>query len=95
MIALALGAGAAALLLLALLRLLTGPTLHDRALAAKSIVLRAALICAAIAVAAGESVWIDAAFALVFGALVVMTAALKIFRTNTFQAPLARPLEDA
>lgn len=90
----ALGAGAAVLLVLALLRLLAGPTLQDRALAAKSIVLRAALICAAIAVAAGESVWVDAAFALAFGALVLMAAALKIFRANTFQAPLARPLED-
>jgi len=80
-------------LLLGLVRLFIGPTLYDRALAVKTLLVRAALICAAMAVAAGETSWVDVALALTFGALVLMTGVTKLFRARTFQAPLAR--EDA
>jgi multicomponent Na+:H+ antiporter subunit F len=90
MIALIAAVGAVLALLLMLPRLFFGPTLYDRALAAKTLIFRCALICAAIAVVAGETLWIDAALALAFGALVLMVAVAKVFRTRTFQAPLAR-----
>lgn len=95
MIALALAAGAAIALLLALFRLMAGPTLHDRALAAKTLIMRVVMICAALAVAAAEPAWLDVALALMLGALVLMAAVLKVFRARTFQAPLAPPLEEA
>lgn len=85
---LAIAAVLAFALALSLLRLFAGPTLHDRALAAKAIVVKAALLCAAAAAAAGQAQWIDAAFALVFGALIVAIAVAKVFRARTFQAPL-------
>jgi multicomponent Na+:H+ antiporter subunit F len=87
-------AALAVLLLLTMLRLVAGPTLHDRALAAHAIVLNAVLICAAIAVSAGRADWTDAAFALVLGSFVVHAAALKFFSAGTFQAPLARGEEE-
>jgi multisubunit Na+/H+ antiporter MnhF subunit len=94
MIALLIGAAVAVSGLLALLRLFSGPTLHDRALAAKTVMVRAALICAALAVAAGRSDWLDAAIAVVLAAIVLVLAITKVFRTRTFQAPLSRPQED-
>jgi len=93
MIALIAAFGALVLLLLAAVRLFVGPTLYDRALAAKTLLVRLALVCAAIAVAAGASIWVDVALALLIGALVLLTAAAKVFRARTFQPPLAR--EDA
>ena len=90
MIALVAAAGALLLLLLAAVRLFIGPTLYDRALAVKTLLVRLALVCAAIAVAAGASMWIDVALAILFGALVLLTAAAKVFRARTFQPPLAR-----
>jgi multisubunit Na+/H+ antiporter MnhF subunit len=95
MTALLIGAAVAVALLLALLRLFSGPTLHDRALAAKTIVMRAALICAALAVAAGRSEWLDTALAIVFAALVLALTMAKVFRARTFQAPLSRAQEEA
>ena len=84
-------AGGVALALgLALLRLFAGPTLYDRTLAMKSVVIRAALVCAALGVAIGAAAWVDVAFALLLGLLVVMMAVSKVFRARTFQAPLAR-----
>jgi len=94
MIALITGAAVAVLLLLTLLRLVGGPTLHDRALAAHAIVLKGVLICAALAAGAQRAEWVDAAFALVFGSFVVHAAALKFFRAGTFQAPMSRAQED-
>lgn len=91
MIALAAAIGAGAALVLCLLRLFAGPTLYDRALAANGVVTKTALICAAVAVAAGRGEGIDVAFALMFGAFVTNSAVLKFFRTRSFQAPLARP----
>jgi len=90
MIALIAAAGAGLALLLALARLSMGPTLYDRALAANSIALRAGLVCAALAAAFGRTLWLDAAFALILGALVVSAAVLKFFRARSFQPPMAR-----
>jgi multicomponent Na+:H+ antiporter subunit F len=90
MIALIAAGGAALALGLALVRLFAGPTLYDRTLAMKSVVTRAALVCAAIAVAFGATAWVDVAMAMLLGLLVVMTAVSKVFRARTFQAPLAR-----
>ena len=81
-------------LALALPRLFAGPTLHDRALAAKTVIIRTILVCAGLAVAAGRSDWIDVAFALAFAAFVLMVAVMKVFRARTFQTPLARAAED-
>lgn len=94
MIALIAAAGAAIGVLLALLRMFAGPTLHDRALGAYAVVVRAALACAAMAVLAGRSDWVDAAIALMLSAFVVNTAMLKLFRVRSFQAPLARAGEE-
>jgi multicomponent Na+:H+ antiporter subunit F len=90
MIALIGAAGIALLLALTLVRLHAGPTLHDRALAANSVVSKGALICAALAASAGRSEFVDAAFALALGGFVLNAAVLKVFRAGTFQAPLAR-----
>lgn len=93
MIAAAAAAGAALMVVLALVRLVLGPTHYDRAAAAKAVAVRGALAAGALAVAAGQSAWIDAALAMLLGVLVLMAAAAKVFRARTFQAPLAR--EDA
>ena len=90
MIALIGAAGVAALLTLTLLRLHAGPTLYDRALAASSVTAKAALICAAIAAAAGRADFVDPAFALALGGLALNLAILKFFRTGTLQAPMVR-----
>jgi multisubunit Na+/H+ antiporter MnhF subunit len=90
MIALAAAFGVCVLMAPTLLRLVAGPTLHDRALAANALVLQAALVCAAIAVIAGRTDWTDAAFALVFASFVTHAAILKFFRAGTFQAPMTR-----
>ena len=71
MIALVAAIGLSALALLTLVRLLVGPTLYDRALAAKALIVQGALICAAGAVITGDTVGVDVALALVLGALVL------------------------
>jgi multisubunit Na+/H+ antiporter MnhF subunit len=89
------GAGGVALLLaLTLLRLHVGPTLHDRALAAGSAITKAALVCAALAAAAGRTDFVDAAFALMLGGFVLNAAVLKFFRAGTFQTPMAQAKEE-
>lgn len=90
MIALAAAALVAVALALCLTRLFGGPTLYDRVLGANAVIWKGALICAAIAVAAGNGQWLDVALALVLGAFVFNVALLKFFRIRTFQAPLAR-----
>jgi multicomponent Na+:H+ antiporter subunit F len=90
MIALAAAVGSAAVLLVGLARLFMGPTLSDRALAANGVLLKCALVCAAAATASDRPDWIDAAFALVIGAVVLNVAMLKVFRLRSFQAPLSR-----
>jgi multicomponent Na+:H+ antiporter subunit F len=94
MIALAAAAGSAIALMVSLVRLFAGPTLSDRMLALNGVVIKAALVCAAAAVAANRSDWIDVAFAFVFAAIVMGAAVLKLFRVRTFQAPLSREAED-
>jgi len=71
-------------------RLFTSATLYDRALAVNTIVLQAALICAAGAAALGSVEGADAALVLVFALFVLNAATVKLFRARTFQAPLAR-----
>lgn len=80
----------AAALALCLTRLFGGPTLYDRVLGMNAVVQKAAIICAALAVAARRSDWLDVAFVLLLGAFVFNLAVLKFFRVRTFQAPLAR-----
>lgn len=91
MTALAAAAGAGVALALCLIRLFAGPTLYDRALATNGVVVKLALICAAGAVVAGNSMFVDIAIAFVLATLILNVAVLKFFRTQTFQAPLARP----
>lgn len=93
MIAVAAAAGAALMVVLALVRLVLGPTHYDRTLAAKSVAVRGALAAGAMAVAGAQTAWIDVALAMLLGVFVLMAAAAKVFRARTFQAPLAR--EDA
>lgn len=95
MIALIGAAGVALCLALTLARLHIGPTLYDRALAASSVLTKAALICAAIATAVGHPEIVDVALALMLGGFVFSVAVLKFFRSGTFQAPMARVREDA
>jgi multisubunit Na+/H+ antiporter MnhF subunit len=90
MIALIAAGGLALAMGLALVRLASGPTLYDRALAANALVLRGALACAAFAAAFGRGAWVDVAIALVLGALVLNAAVLKFFRARSFQPSLAR-----
>jgi multicomponent Na+:H+ antiporter subunit F len=90
MIALIGAAGVALLLAFTLLRLHAGPTLYDRALAASSVIAKAALICAALAAAGGREAFVDAAFALALGGFALNVAILKVFRTGTLQAPMVR-----
>lgn len=90
MIALAIIAGLVVALIPALVRLLIGPTLYDRALAAHAIVLKAVLLIAAVAVLRGDAALADAGFALVFAAFVASAAMMKFFRLRTFQPPLVR-----
>lgn len=85
------GAASGLVLALALIlaRLFVGPTLHDRILAAHAFALKAALLIAALAVAAGARAWIDLAIVLVLVDFVIVAAALKFLRYRTLQAPLA------
>lgn len=77
-------------LLLALPRVLIGPTLHDRAIAAKTLLVRTVLIVAASATAAGRSDLLDVALALAFMALVLCVAIAKVFRARSFQPALVQ-----
>lgn len=93
MIALVVATGLAIALGLVLARLFVGPTLYDRMLAANSVVVKAALICAALAVAGGRADWVDVSLALLIAGLICNAAVLKFFRARTFQAPLAMQRE--
>ena len=94
MIALIAALGASFFLALTLVRVFIGPTLYDRALAANLVVLVSAVVCAGLAAAAGNAMWLDAALALVACAFVLNLASLKFFRAGTFQAPLVRESEE-
>jgi multicomponent Na+:H+ antiporter subunit F len=73
---------------LTLSRLFIGPTLHDRALAALGAATHGALLCGALALAFGDARFVDVAFALLLGALVVVAAIVKFFRARSFQPAL-------
>lgn len=90
MIAIVAAAGVGAMLALSLIRLFAGPTLYDRALIASSTVVKAALLCAAVAVALGRSEGVDVALVMLLAAFVLAAATLKFFKARTFQAPMAR-----
>lgn len=90
MIALGVGGGAAILSLIFLVRLFAGPTLYDRALAANCLCVMMMLACAALGTAASATAWIDVAFAVSLATIVLSVAAMKFFRTRSFQAPMAR-----
>jgi len=85
--ALVLGAG----VLLAFVRLVTGPTLHDRAMAAQAGLLCGTLWLAALAVLDGRAAWLDAALALAFCDFILAVAFFKAFRARSLQTALARP----
>jgi multicomponent Na+:H+ antiporter subunit F len=89
-VAVAAAVGAAVAMAMALLRLFAGPTLYDRLLAANAAGWKAALVCAALAVAAAQPAWLDAAIALLLAIYVTNAAVLKFFRARTFQAPMVR-----
>ena len=87
MIALAAAAGLALASLLLLVRLMRGPSVYDRLLAAHGLFLCAALMAAT--VAARDVRWIDVALALVLVGAVLVVATVKALRTQSFQPPLA------
>jgi multicomponent Na+:H+ antiporter subunit F len=89
MIALVATGGASFALCLVLVRLLAGPTLYDRALAAMAAGFLLALIGAALAVSAGRSDFLDVAFAIFFSLFVTSAAVLKYFRVRSLQPPMA------
>ncbi len=89
MIALAAIAGVLLALLASLVRVFAGPTLYDRAFAAKSVLTHAALLAAGAAVLVGARAGVDVAIALYLGAAIIAVAILKFFRTRAFQPPLA------
>jgi multicomponent Na+:H+ antiporter subunit F len=90
MIAVIAAIGVGATLALSLVRLFAGPTLYDRALIASSVVVKAALLCAAVSVALGRTEGVDVALVLMLAAFALGAATLKFFRARTFQAPMAR-----
>jgi multicomponent Na+:H+ antiporter subunit F len=76
-----------------LLRLVQGPTASDRLLAAHALGMIAALTAACIAIALGNAALLDGALALALADAVLVVAAIKALRRNSFQPALA-PLHD-
>lgn len=91
MIAFLCGLALCALLTAALWRLVSGPTLHDRAIAAHTCVLLAALAIGALAVLDHRLGWIDVAVALILAEFVLGIAVMKAFRARSLQSALSRP----
>lgn len=94
MIALAALSGLAVACALLLARLMRGPTPFDRLLAGHALWTNGALAVACLAGWSGGAVWLDAALALALLDAVLVLAAVKALRHNSFQPPLA-PLEEA
>jgi multicomponent Na+:H+ antiporter subunit F len=88
-------AGVSIALIVTMLRFFSGPSLYDRALAAKLVLIELALICAGVAVFVGDTTIVDVALALVMVAIVTAVAVLKFFRARTFQPALVRAGEDS
>lgn len=93
MTAIAAAAGATLALIICVVRLFGGPTIYDRMLAANGVVIKLAVIAAAGAVVSGDAVMADAGLAFALALLVANVAVMKVFRAQTFQAPLARAEE--
>lgn len=91
MIATAAILGLAVVLAVWLVRVVSGPTLHDRALGAHAAVLTGALMAAALAALAERPEWLDLAIALVIGDVLMVVSMLKVVRLRTLQTALARP----
>jgi multicomponent Na+:H+ antiporter subunit F len=89
MIAMLASGGIMLVMALVLARLLAGPTLHDRLLAAHAFTLCACLLVASLAVGARRPDWADVGIALALGEFVVLAAACKFLRYRTFQPALA------
>ena len=90
MIAFAASLALAAAMIAALYRLVIGPTLHDRAMAAYSGLLIATLWIAALAVLDARAEWLDIALALAFADFVIGVGVMKAFRARSLQTALAR-----
>jgi multicomponent Na+:H+ antiporter subunit F len=73
-----------------LIRAITGPTLHDRALGAHAAVLTGVLLAAALAALAENPGWLDLAIALLLADVLVVVGMLKVVRLRTLQSALAR-----
>jgi multisubunit Na+/H+ antiporter MnhF subunit len=74
-----------------LVRAMTGPTLHDRALGAHAAVLTGALMAAALAALAQRAEWLDLSLTLVIADVLMVVSMLKVVRLRTLQSALARP----
>jgi len=79
-------------LIASLVRLFIGPTLYDRALAARLIIGQSALLCVAATFAAPATVGVEVALGLLLAGSVLLVAVLKFFQTRTFQTPLSQTL---
>jgi len=93
MIALAAIVGVLLALCAPLVRVFAGPTLYDRAFAAKTVLTHAALLAACVAALTSTRAGADVAIALYLGTAVIGVAILKFFRTRAFQPPLAPRVE--
>lgn len=78
-------------LVLALGRMLVGPTLPDRLAAFGVVVSLAALVLAGLAVLARQPLWIDVALAVALVGFVGGLGLYKAVRRRGFQAPIASP----
>jgi len=79
----------------AMIRVLIGPTLHDRSMGAHAFLLCMALWIAALAALDHRADWADVALAVAFGDLVLAFALFKAFRARSLQPALTRPLSGA
>jgi len=93
MIALSAALAGIALLLLCLIRLLTGPTLYDRVIAANAGGLCVIVIASALATWSGDARALDVSIALLFAMVVANVAFFKFSYAKTFQSAIARAEE--
>jgi multicomponent Na+:H+ antiporter subunit F len=90
MIALSAACAALIVLLLALVRLISGPTFYDRVVAANAVGFCLVVILAALGIAGGDGRALDAGIALVFAMVVANVAMFKFSYAKTFQSAIAR-----
>jgi multicomponent Na+:H+ antiporter subunit F len=72
-------------------RLLRGPTLYDRALAANAAGTKAVILFLLLGALAGRPVFVDIAIAYCAANFISTIAVLRFFRYRSFQAPLVDP----